>query len=67
MIIVCDNCGKKNRVPAASSGTPQCGNCHSPLAWIAEAGDRDFADVVESRGFPCSSTCGRRGAARATW
>jgi thioredoxin 2 len=52
MIVVCDNCGKKNRVPAAAEGTPQCGSCHQPLAWIAEAKDDDFAAVVERSKLP---------------
>jgi thioredoxin 2 len=52
MIVVCDNCGKKNRVPAAAAGTPRCGNCHEPLAWIAEANDHDFADIVEKSRLP---------------
>jgi thioredoxin 2 len=52
MIVVCDNCGKKNRVPAAAQGVPQCGNCHAPLAWIGEAGDADFAEVVEKSKLP---------------
>jgi thioredoxin 2 len=52
MIVVCDNCGKKNRVPAAAGGTPQCGNCHAPLAWIAEARDHDFAQVAERSRHP---------------
>ncbi|MFG2364865.1 thioredoxin [Streptomyces mirabilis] len=45
--VVCDHCGRKNRVPAAAGGTPRCGNCASPLAWIADAGDADFAEVAE--------------------
>jgi thioredoxin 2 len=45
--VVCDRCGRKNRVPAAAEGTPSCGNCHAPLAWITEAGDADFAEVAE--------------------
>ncbi|MFF4729038.1 thioredoxin [Streptomyces mirabilis] len=44
--VVCDHCGRKNRVPAAAGGTPRCGNCASPLAWIADAGDADFAEVA---------------------
>jgi thioredoxin 2 len=47
-IIVCDNCGKKNRVPAAASGIPRCGNCHRPLPWIVDAGDDDFAEIVDA-------------------
>ena len=46
-VIDCPNCGRKNRVPAIAEGIPQCGNCHKPLPWIADAGDDDFADVAE--------------------
>lgn len=45
--VVCDRCGRTNRVPATAGGTPRCGNCHAPLAWITEAGDADFAEVAE--------------------
>ena len=46
-VIECPNCGRKNRVPAAAEGIPQCGTCHHPLPWMAEAGDDDFGDVAE--------------------
>jgi thioredoxin 2 len=52
MIVSCDNCGKKNRVPEASSGTPQCANCHTPLAWIADAHDDDFGDIADRSKLP---------------
>jgi thioredoxin 2 len=45
--VVCDHCGRKNRVPTAAQGTPRCGNCKSPLAWITDAGDADFGEVAE--------------------
>jgi len=51
-VVACDQCGKKNRVPAAASGVPQCSSCHAPLAWIADAGDDDFAEVVEATARP---------------
>jgi thioredoxin 2 len=51
-IVVCPNCGKKNRVPAAAAGTPRCGNCQAPLPWVADAGDDDFAGVVEASAIP---------------
>jgi thioredoxin 2 len=51
-IAVCEVCGKKNRVPAAATGVPRCGNCHAALPWIAVAGDAEFADVVESAALP---------------
>jgi thioredoxin 2 len=51
-IVQCGNCGKKNRVPAIAAGVPHCGSCHRPLPWIAEAGDDDFAEVVEASTIP---------------
>jgi thioredoxin 2 len=51
-IVVCDNCGKKNRVPAVATGVPHCSNCHARLAWIAAADDDDFAEVVEAATMP---------------
>jgi thioredoxin 2 len=51
-IVVCDTCGKKNRVPAVATGMPHCANCHATLAWIADAGDDDFAEVVEAATIP---------------
>ena len=43
----CENCGKTNRVPIAAEGKPRCGNCKTPLPWIVEAGDGNFAEVAE--------------------
>jgi thioredoxin 2 len=51
-IVQCGNCGKKNRVPAIAAGVPHCGSCHRSLPWIAEAGDDDFAEVVEGSTTP---------------
>ena len=42
-VIRCPNCGRNNRVPAAATGIPHCGNCHQPLPWIADESDVDFA------------------------
>ncbi|MCU1607095.1 MAG: thioredoxin [Modestobacter sp.] len=50
--VTCANCGKRNRVPAAAGSVPRCGNCHHLLPWIADAGDDDFADVVERAPVP---------------
>jgi thioredoxin 2 len=46
-IVQCEHCGRRNRVPAAAPGYPICGNCHSALPWVADAGDADFAEVAE--------------------
>jgi thioredoxin 2 len=51
-VVTCPNCGKRNRVPAAAEGKPRCANCHHWLPWIVDAGDRDYAEVVEKAGVP---------------
>jgi thioredoxin 2 len=51
-VIRCPHCGKNNRVPAAATGTPRCGNCHQPLPWIADATDDDFTEIVEKSTVP---------------
>jgi thioredoxin 2 len=51
-VVTCANCGKKNRVPAAAAGVPRCGNCRSPLPWIADATDDSFHEVVEESKLP---------------
>ena len=47
-LVSCEHCGRTNRVPAAATGIPRCGNCHQPLPWIADAGDGTFAEVAEA-------------------
>ena len=51
-VVVCNTCGRKNRVPAAATGVPRCGNCHSALAWIVAADDRDYAELVDAAALP---------------
>jgi thioredoxin 2 len=51
-VITCPNCDRKNRVPAAASGTPRCGNCHRPLPWIVDAGDDSFTEIAEKASVP---------------
>jgi thioredoxin 2 len=51
-IVVCTNCGTKNRVPAAAKGVPRCGKCHAELPWVVEADDHSFAEVVEASTIP---------------
>jgi thioredoxin 2 len=52
VVVTCARCGKKNRVPAAATGTPHCAQCHAPLPWLADAGDDDFADIVDAASLP---------------
>ncbi|HEY0487263.1 MAG TPA: thioredoxin [Mycobacteriales bacterium] len=51
-VVTCEHCGTRNRVPAAASGVPRCGNCKNPLPWVAEADDDTFAEVVEQAKLP---------------
>jgi len=51
-IVTCPHCGRRNRVPAAATGLPRCGNCHQPLPWIADAADDTFAEVAEAAPVP---------------
>ncbi len=51
-VVACRNCGRRNRVPAAAAGTPRCGQCHTPLPWIADAGDLDFAAIADQAPLP---------------
>lgn len=51
-VVRCANCGRRNREPAVAAGVPRCGDCHRPLPWIAEAGDDDFAEVVDGSPVP---------------
>ena len=34
VLVRCPNCGKMNRVRAAASGVPHCGNCGATLPWL---------------------------------
>jgi thioredoxin 2 len=51
-IVVCPNCGRRNRVANAARGTPHCSNCHQPLPWIVEATDDDFGAVADDATLP---------------
>jgi thioredoxin 2 len=52
VIVTCPGCGKRHRVPAAARGRPRCTQCKQDLPWIAEAGDGDFAAIVERSPLP---------------
>ena len=51
-IVECPQCHKRNRIPAAASGKPRCAECRHWLPWIVDAGDGDFAEVVEKSPVP---------------
>ncbi|MDX2563006.1 thioredoxin [Streptomyces sp. TX20-6-3] len=50
--VTCPNCERVNRIPVAAEGRPTCGNCKQPLPWLVDAGDDDFAEVVERATVP---------------
>jgi thioredoxin 2 len=47
-IIVCPNCGAKNRVRPTASGVPRCSVCHTLLPWIVEATEASFDEEITS-------------------
>ena len=50
--VTCPNCGRINRVSAATQGRPRCSNCKAFLPWIADASDDDFAEIAEQATIP---------------
>lgn len=50
-ITPCPSCGKKNRVPVAAKGRPQCAACKHALPWVVDANDNDFAAAVDAPGL----------------
>lgn len=48
----CPQCGTRNRIPVAASGTPRCGSCRTPLPWLVSATDADFTDIAERSPVP---------------
>lgn len=47
-VVTCPSCGAGNRVPAAATGRPRCGRCHTDLPWLVDAGDQTFAAAVDT-------------------
>jgi thioredoxin 2 len=52
VVVECPHCHRRNRVPAAASGSPRCGSCHRPLPWVVDADDATFAEVAEASSVP---------------
>ncbi len=51
-VIRCSNCTTKNRVPANAAGVPKCAKCGTGLAWVTDAGDDDYDEVVGKATVP---------------
>jgi thioredoxin 2 len=47
-VIVCPNCGTKNRVRPTPSGVPRCSVCHTLLPWIVETTQASFDEEITS-------------------
>jgi thioredoxin 2 len=41
-VLVCAECGKKNKIRPSERGAPHCGSCGKPLAWVVDATDATF-------------------------
>lgn len=46
-VLVCQACGRKNRIRPSERGTPHCGACGAALPWLVNATDATFD--VEAR------------------
>jgi thioredoxin 2 len=51
-VVVCPSCGTKNRVPDVADGAPRCGKCQTPLPWVVDTSDADFAAVADESSIP---------------
>jgi thioredoxin 2 len=45
-IIVCPNCGTKNRARPQPTGVPRCSVCHTLLPWIVDASTAEFDEEI---------------------
>ena len=48
--LTCANCGTTNRIGASERGSPVCGKCGKPLAWVVDADESTFE--VEAKAQP---------------
>jgi thioredoxin 2 len=51
-VVACPHCRRRNRVPAAASGSPRCGACRAALPWVADADDDSFGEVADRAPVP---------------
>ena len=49
-ILVCRECGTPNKIGASERGSPHCGKCGKPLAWVVDADESTFE--VEAKAQP---------------
>ena len=41
-VLVCTECGRKNKIRPSATGSPHCGACGKPLPWLVDASDQTF-------------------------
>ena len=41
-VLVCAECGRKNKIRPSENGAPHCGACGKPLPWLVDATDATF-------------------------
>jgi len=51
-VLVCANCGAKNRIRPSERGSPHCGTCGKPLPWMMDADSASFHAAVEESPLP---------------
>jgi thioredoxin 2 len=51
-VVACPSCGRRNRVPVAGRGRVRCAQCSADLPWLVDAGDADWAEVIEQSRVP---------------
>jgi thioredoxin 2 len=49
-MLMCRNCGKANTIRPSARGSPHCGSCGKPLAWVVNAGETTFE--LEAKASP---------------
>ena len=49
-ILICADCGARNRIAPAERGAPHCGTCGKPLPWVVDATEATFG--VETKAAP---------------
>lgn len=47
-ILVCAECGKRNKIRPSERGTPHCGSCSKPLPWVVDATDGTFESEAKA-------------------
>ena len=47
-VVACAQCGRRNRVPVSTRGTPRCAQCKAPLPWLVDADAERFDEETRA-------------------